>query len=624
VRLFFRSRPNLVAVVVILMGLLSGQGLWLSATSSATPMTSAAPIASLTISGHGYGHGRGMGQYGAYGYALAGWSYTEILSHFYGGTEMSTVNPNETITVQLSEFNNSARITAGPGSDTTVSEGSVTRAYAGKIEVVGSAVYNLVPLDSYVAGVVPAESPASWGVDGIAALEAQAVAARSYALAYLESQSSICDSTECQVYDGDPNVSVSPTDSAYTGYSNAAVADTSGQVLLCEASACGPAGSVALTEYSSSTGGYTAGGAFPAVPDAGDATPSNPNHTWATSVTASEVEAVYPSIGVLTSATVDSRNGLGDLGGRVLTMTVSGTAGSVVTTGTAFAGALGLKSDWFTFGLIAGGPNPPVPPAADAVSGGDNGYWVVGSDGSVFDFGAAPDLGSMQGTRLNAPVVGMAPTVAQGGYWLVAGDGGVFSFGTATFHGSTGGMRLNAPVLGMASSADGGGYWLVAADGGIFTFGDAHFYGSTGGMRLNAPVVAMATTPDGRGYWLVASDGGVFTFGDAGFYGSTGNIRLNQPIVGIVPSSDGHGYTLVARDGGVFAFGDATFEGSLPGLGISDTITGVTATADNRGYLEVAADGAVYAFGDAPFDGSIISSDPGYTGRAIGIFAHRV
>ena len=46
----------------------------------------------------------------------------------------------------------------------------------------GSVVH---PLESYVRGVVPAESPASWGVNGEAALQAQAVAARSYGLAYL-------------------------------------------------------------------------------------------------------------------------------------------------------------------------------------------------------------------------------------------------------------------------------------------------------------------------------------------------------------------------------------------------------------------------------------------------------
>jgi SpoIID/LytB domain protein len=595
---------------------------------AASPAT-AAGLTSLTITGHGWGHGRGMGQYGAYGYALAGWNYSQILAHFYGGTVASSVNPDEVIKVQLTEFDNGASRTPGPGSDTTVSEYGTTRYYPGTIQVIGTQVFDLVELDQYVAGVVPAESPASWGASslGINALEAQAVAARSYALAELASRGSVCDSDECQVYDGDPNVAGSPTNSPYTTYSNQAVATTAGKVLLCQASACGAPGSVALTEFSSSTGGYTAGGAFPAVPDAGDATPSNPNHTWTVNVSAAEVEAAYPAVGTLTGVTVDTRNGFGDLGGRVLTLTVSGTAGSVTDTGTDFAAALGLNSNWFTFGADPGAPNAPVPPAPAAatpvVSGGDDGYWIVGSDGSIFDFGAAPDLGSMAGQTLNAPIVAMAPTAEQEGYWLVGGDGGVFSFGDAAFHGSTGGMTLNAPVLGIAGTPDGGGYWLVAGDGGVFNFGDAGFYGSTGNLVLNQPIVAMAATPDGRGYWLVAADGGVFNFGDAGFYGSTGGLHLNQPIVGVVPTADGRGYTLVARDGGVFAFGDAPFLGSLPGIGVSDDITGVATTADGGGYMEVAADGAVYTFGDAPFEGSVASIAPGWNGTAFGIFAHK-
>jgi hypothetical protein len=124
-----------------------------------------------------------------------------------------------------------------------------------------------------------------------------------------------------------------------------------------------------------------------------------------------------------------------------------------------------------------------------------------------------------------------ASVAAASGYWLVSSDGGIFNFGDASFYGSTGGMVLNKPVVTMASTPDGKGYWLVSSDGGIFSFGDASFYGSTGGMALNKPVVAMASTPDGKGYWLVSSDGGIFSFGDASFYGSTGGMVLNKPIV---------------------------------------------------------------------------------------------
>src|SRR4029077_13620946 len=55
--------------------------------------------------------------------------------------------------------------------------------YSGRLEVVSSAhglrVINRVPLEEYLRGVVPAESPSYWPA---AELEAQAIAARSFAV----------------------------------------------------------------------------------------------------------------------------------------------------------------------------------------------------------------------------------------------------------------------------------------------------------------------------------------------------------------------------------------------------------------------------------------------------------
>lgn len=45
----------------------------------------------LTITGHGYGHGRGMSQWGAYGAAVSGLSWRQILDFYYPGTHRSTV-----------------------------------------------------------------------------------------------------------------------------------------------------------------------------------------------------------------------------------------------------------------------------------------------------------------------------------------------------------------------------------------------------------------------------------------------------------------------------------------------------------------------------------------------------
>lgn len=615
----------------------------------------------LTIVGHGWGHGRGMGQYGALGYATAGWSYTQILAHYYGGTQLVQV-ANRLVNVSLTELYGTGSITVsapsgaqlflkvGGAAPTKIANGTVvnrsttvaktvtaetttspasavdvivsgpwstgsTRRFAGSVTLQASPaqrVVNTLALDQYVEGVVPRESPASWGVKTPAALQAQAVAARSYALAYLTSSATICDTTSCQVYGGDPT-QYGSNSVTFASYSNSAVTTTALRVLECgKDAACGSATQVARTEFSSSTGGYTAGGAFPAVVDAGDATPSNPNHDWSTSVATSAVQAAYPSVGSLESIVVTARNGLGALGGRVTKMLLVGSEGRITISGDDFEFALGLKSDWFAI-TNAGGP-----------SGGDNGYWVVASNGGVYNFGAAPNYGSEAGKAVNAPVIGMAPTATGLGYWLVAGDGGIFTFGDARFYGSTGNLRLAKPVIGMTSSHDGGGYWLYAADGGIFTFGDAKFHGSTGNVKLAQPIVGMAATPSGLGYWLVAADGGIFTFGDAKFHGSTGNVKLAQPIVGMVPTADGGGYWLVARDGGIFTFGDARFHGSLPGIGVSDTIVSVAPTADGGGYLMVGRGGSAYAFGDAPYFGDPASTVSGWSSSALGIFAHKV
>jgi len=238
-----------------------------------------------------------------------------------------------------------------------------------------------------------------------------------------------------------------------------------------------------------------------------------------------------------------------------------------------------------------------------ATTAANLGYWLVQQAGFVTPLGNAQDLGATFGVE---PTVGMA-SASSGGYWIATADGGVFSFG-APFFGSMGGTPLNAPIVGIASTPDHGGYWLVASDGGIFSFGDAHFYGSVPGAlppgaSLNQPVVGIASSSDGHGYWMVASDGGIFAFGDAHFAGSMGSVYLNKPVVGIAGNTLG-GYWLVASDGGIFAFGGATFFGSTGALVLNSPVTGMAASADGRGYWMVAGDGGVFAFGDAPFLGS--------------------
>jgi SpoIID/LytB domain protein len=420
---------------------------------------------------------------------------------------------------------------------------------------------NTLPLEEYVSGVVPNESAEGWGTLGRAGpqgqawgfqeLEAQAVAARSYVMSGLGSYGGYADTCDldCQTYRGTLNESP---------LTDLAVADTASQVMEFAG------GAIAATQYSASTGGYTAPGAFPGVVDTGDSVcvpgACNPNHAWTASIPVSTIDATWPQLGTLQSITITGRNGDGDWGGRVTTMTLVGSAQNVALTGDAFAGALGLKSDWFTTRSTLDSPAVGMASTPDG-----HGYWVAGSAGGVFGFGDASYQGSADGLPLSRPVVSMASTPDGGGYWLVASDGGVFTYGDAGFYGSTGSLVLNKPIVGMASTRDGKGYWLVASDGGIFSFGDAQFHGSTGSLVLNRPVVGMASTPDGGGYWLVASDGGIFSFGDAQFHGSTGSLPLVEPVVGMAANPDGGGYWLVASDGGIFTFGDGNFYGSAAG-----------------------------------------------------------
>lgn len=223
------------------------------------------------------------------------------------------------------------------------------------------------------------------------------------------------------------------------------------------------------------------------------------------------------------------------------------------------------------------------------------GYWSLSPTGTLSNFGNAPDLGSMNGKQVNAPMVAVASTSTGDGYWELASDGGVFTFGNAGFHGSMGGQTLNQPMVSLTRTADNMGYWLVASDGGVFAFGSAPFYGSMGGQPLNQKIVGIAVTPTGRGYWLVGADGGVFAYGDAQFFGSLGAINLNKRIIGIAATPDGNGYWLAAADGGVFAYGNAPFYGSLGGDG-RVAISGIIANG-TQGYRLIGIDGKAYPFG---------------------------
>jgi SpoIID/LytB domain protein len=445
---------------------------------------------------------------------------------------------------------------------------------------------NELPMESYLKGVVPAESPPGWGDlgggRGQHALMAQAVAARSYAQASdVAGPAKTCDTTACQVYNGRAMQGEKFADVEHPN-TNRAIDDTAGQVRMRN-------GGVNRTEFSASTGGWTSrvedGNPYGAVEDLGDGycgpEVCNPLHQSKATKSVAEIEAKY-GLGTLERIVVVERNGLGAMGGRVTKLRFEFSGGSRDFVGEeAVRTAMGVGSSWFEV------TNPPA----------SFPYHVVTRDGGVFSFGGAEFHGSLPGIGVRTPARDITEGPG-GGYWILGEDGGVFSF-DVPFYGSMGGQRLNSPVVGMQSSASRQGYWLVAGDGGIFTFGDAPFFGSTGSMRLNRPVVGMAPTGSGQGYWMVATDGGIFTFGDAPFLGSTGDLRLNQPVFAMAPTPSGQGYWLVAKDGGIFTFGDASFQGSLPGRNVLETAVELLPSPSGNGYLIVTAQGRVHAFGDA-------------------------
>jgi surface antigen len=269
-------------------------------------------------------------------------------------------------------------------------------------------------------------------------------------------------------------------------------------------------------------------------------------------------------------------------------------------------------------------PSPMTPPSTGAPSNppppGTHGYWLVGSDGGVFSFGASTFYGSTGSVGLQRPVAGITPSADRGGYWLVASDGGTFSFGDSGYFGSIPGIglapadrtarpRLNAPILGMVPTSDGQGYFLVGSDGGVFAFGDATYEGSCPGIGgCLAKAVAVVPDATGHGYWLVTQHGGVYIFGDAKYYGG---LTTNGGVVtSAVRTPDGGGYWVVTSSGAVSAFGDAASFGS-PTTAVSKTnpATAIFATSDGAGYWVASANGTVFNYGDAPADGGMSNTE---------------
>ncbi len=208
---------------------------------------------------------------------------------------------------------------------------------------------NDVLVESYLRSVVPSEMPYTWTA---AALQAQAVAARTYAWRAIASP-------KASWYDIDGDT----RDQAYGGFgaesaqTDAAIHETAGEVVV------DSTGAAIFSQYFSADGGWTVSGGqayLPAKHDPYDGEVPNNAHSWTASVAASAIAAAYPSVGTVQQLVISGRDGHGAWGGRVTSMSVVGSAGTKALTGAEFASAFGLRSVWFR-------PMPP-PGAPTAVA----------------------------------------------------------------------------------------------------------------------------------------------------------------------------------------------------------------------------------------------------------------
>jgi stage II sporulation protein D len=267
-----------------------------------TTVARAAPT--LVIDGAGYGHGVGMSQEGALGYAQHGYSYAAILAHYYTGTTLGSVPTNTKVKVLL--------------------QGKVRR----------------LPLEAYVRGVVGAEMPTTWP---LAALEAQAVASRTYAITDHAggARFDVYADTRSQVYLGDR---------AQTAQTNAAVAATAGKIVTY-------AGQPAITYFFASSGGATESvenGFLGAAPEpwlrgVADPFDQGPQHRWSVSMSFAAASARLRGLvrGAFRGIEVLRRG----YSPRILAAYVLGSAGRTQVTGPELANRLELYDDWAYFSV---------------------------------------------------------------------------------------------------------------------------------------------------------------------------------------------------------------------------------------------------------------------------------
>jgi SpoIID/LytB domain protein len=216
------------------------------------------------------------------------------------------------------------------------------RPYRGRIELAAQGgflrVVNVVPVEAYLQGVIAGEMPHTWPLE---ALKAQAVAARSYALANLVKGKpfDLYSDVRSQVYLGVAGEKPQTTE---------AVRATAGEVALY-------GGKIATTMYFSTSGGRTASAAdvygvatpyLVARPDPWDKL--SPYHRWGPfAFSARELQS---KLGV--QARILDVRGVATPSGRLRSLVVETTSGPTTLPAALLRSGLGLRSTWVSFGVL--------------------------------------------------------------------------------------------------------------------------------------------------------------------------------------------------------------------------------------------------------------------------------
>ncbi|HEY8082460.1 MAG TPA: SpoIID/LytB domain-containing protein [Solirubrobacterales bacterium] len=354
------------------------------------PAPTAKAGVSWIVNGRGFGHGVGMSQYGAYGYARNGKSYRFILAHYYSGTSIGKLAASRGVRVLIEvsgddvgfsgatgacgkrlDPNRSYEAHRAGGSVRLRSSGGQLLAdcgrklraagngrivisgatYRGALEVVPTAsdagslnAVNALPVDQYVKGVVANESPSSWPM---AALRAQAVAARSYALTSQVGGNGfdLYNDTRSQVYGGLASETLRTNDAAD---------ETKGEVVRYR-------GEIAQTFFSACSGGHTEsiqnvffGPPIPylvGVPDPYDS--FCPLHTWRLRFSGAGLSARLGGYldGQLKRIAITQRGA----SPRVIWARLYGTGGVTRIRGDQLQLALGAYDRWLNFSKVVNG-----------------------------------------------------------------------------------------------------------------------------------------------------------------------------------------------------------------------------------------------------------------------------